>query len=310
MFSTNGIAILLAAYNGEKYIEEQLDSLLAQSNHEWELYIHDDGSDDRTVQLIAKYIDSYPEKIHLIEGASCGSAKENFFNLLNNVNADYYMFCDQDDVWLENKIDRTFQDMTEMEKAVSQDLPILVYTDLKVTDQNLNVVSESMNSYQKLKPDENTFKNLLVQGKVSGSTVMINRACAEMVLKTHDTSSIIMHDWWCSLVAAKYGVIKYIDEALILYRQHDRNVVGAKNVNSFKYIAARIKNFKDIRNNIRLTRNQAGAFTKAYHSDELSIEYQYSHIQYMNKIQRIFFYYKNNMWKSGLVRNIGLILFG
>ena len=104
MHSTDKIAILMATYNGEKYICQQIDSILSQTCKDWELYIHDDGSTDNTIAAVESYVEKYPDKIHLIDGKSTGGAKYNFFYMFGQVEAPYYMTCDQDDVWLENMI--------------------------------------------------------------------------------------------------------------------------------------------------------------------------------------------------------------
>ena len=108
MHSTDKIAILMATYNGEKYICQQIDSILSQTCKDWELYIHDDGSTDHTIAAVESYVEKYPDKVHLIDGKSTGGAKYNFFYLFSKVEASYYMTCDQDDVWLEKKIELTY----------------------------------------------------------------------------------------------------------------------------------------------------------------------------------------------------------
>ena len=112
------IYILLATYNGEKYLKEQLDSLFEQTNQHWTLWIHDDNSKDNTVNIIKKYKSKYPDQIEFLDDdISTGGAKENFTYLLDNINDDYdyIMFCDQDDVWLEDKIEITLKKMLEIE---------------------------------------------------------------------------------------------------------------------------------------------------------------------------------------------------
>ena len=110
------IAILMATYNGKDYIGEQIDSLLAQSFTNWHLYIHDDGSTDGTDKVIHQYENRYPQHISILNYPSQGGACGNFLSMLENVSADYYMFCDQDDVWLPEKIERTFERMKTAEQ--------------------------------------------------------------------------------------------------------------------------------------------------------------------------------------------------
>ena len=161
-------AILLASYNGEKYIAEQIESLLAQTEAEWELFVHDDGSADRTLEVLRCYEAWYPDRIHV----------------------------------------------------------------LYVTDERLHPVAGRLSAYQKLDPGRTKEKELMIQNVVTGCTVMINRALAALATRPENITGIIMHDWWCALIGASFGAVSYVDRALVLYRQHGGNFVGAKNLNS------------------------------------------------------------------------------
>ena len=164
MHSTDKIAILMATYNGEKYICQQIDSILSQTCKDWELYIHDDGSTDNTIAAVESYVEKYPDKIHLIDGKSTGGAKYNFFYLFSQVEAPYYMTCDQDDVWLEKKIELTYDKMLAIEKTDGKELksglPCLVYTELCVVDSELNTIADTMSEYQSLDCHKRTINQL------------------------------------------------------------------------------------------------------------------------------------------------------
>ena len=134
----------MATYNGEKYIEEQLESLLEQTLQNFKIFIQDDCSQDKTIQIIQDYQRKYPDKIFFgINKKNTGSAKHNFFNLLLHYKDDYIMLCDQDDVWNADKIEITFNEMKRMEKLHGQQTPILVHTDLTVVDSDLKVINSS-----------------------------------------------------------------------------------------------------------------------------------------------------------------------
>lgn len=310
MYETDHIAILMATYNGSQYVEAQIQSLLRQSYTDWELYIHDDGSKDNTMSIIKSYEAAYPDRIHYIEGPGTGGAKNNFFYLMNQVDAPYVMFCDQDDVWLENKIERSFQSMKKEERRCGLDVPVLVFTDLKVVDRNLNVLSESMNRYQKLNPKKIEFKDLLIQNVVTGCTMMVNRACIDKANAFCDSKPIIMHDWWLALVAAHFGKIAYIDEALILYRQHGDNTVGAKSITDLSYIRNKIISYTQILDSLQQTRGQAKLFSSTYKQESTSLSSLYAQLGEENKLQRLCFYMRNGVWKSSLIRNIGVLIWG
>ena len=310
MFQTDNIAILLATYNGEKYIHEQIESILSQTYSEWEIYIHDDGSKDNTCEIILEYSHKYPEKIHIIEGAGTGCAKKNFFYLMSQVQAPYYMCCDQDDVWLETKIEKTIKKMKELEDQIGKQNPILVFSDLEVVDSNLNLIAASMNAYQKLNPSKTQFKDLLIQSLVTGCVMMMNESCVKKSLVSFDIDKIIMHDWWCSLVASYFGKIGFVDESLIKYRQHSDNSVGVKALSDIRYIIKKAMKGKEVKDTLRLTRNQAKEFVKAYELKDNCLADRYSRLAEEGKLKRIIFYMKNHMWKSGLARNAGLIIWG
>ena len=223
------ISILLATCNGEHYLPAQLDSILEQTNVNWKLLIHDDNSFDNTVDIIKQYQKQNPSKIQFIDDdVSFGNASANFSFLLEYADTEYIMFCDQDDTWLENKIELTFQKMQDMEKSY-HDMPLLVHTDLIVADKSLNIISQSYWHYQHLDPSKDLLNRLLVQNSITGCTVMINRKLAKMALPIPE--DVIMHDWWLGLVASAFGKIDYLDEATIFYRQHGKNDTGATKFN-------------------------------------------------------------------------------
>ena len=135
------IDILMATYNGGKYISEQINSILNQTYKEWTLYIRDDGSKDNTVDIIDDYCKKYPGKIIRIKDDKLGlGAKLNFSELMKYSKSNYCMFADQDDVWLNTKIEDTMNKMIEAENIHGKETPILVHTDLKVVDGNLNII--------------------------------------------------------------------------------------------------------------------------------------------------------------------------
>jgi len=138
------ITILLAAYNGEAYLREQLDSILHQTYTDWVLYISDDASRDATPQIIADYAARCPKQIIPLQfDTPSGSAEANFFRMLTAVSGDYIALCDQDDVWLPHKLETTLHALQALEERHGIHTPILIHSDLKVVDQNLNILNES-----------------------------------------------------------------------------------------------------------------------------------------------------------------------
>lgn len=244
------IYILMATYNGEKHISEQLDSLLNQTYCDWTLWIHDDNSKDKTVEIIKHYKTKYPDKIKFLDdNLSTGGAKENFTYLLNNIddNFDYLMFCDQDDVWLENKIEITLNKMLDTEKK-DNTVPILIHTDLKVVDEKLNIISESMFKYQKLNiNNQRDIKMISIENIITGCTMMLNR---QLVLVSKNIpKEAIMHDWWIAIITLKQGGrIEFVNQSTMMYRQHSLNTIGSKEIGSAYYMQ-RIFSIRDIYDN-------------------------------------------------------------
>ncbi|NPA39169.1 MAG: glycosyltransferase family 2 protein [Thermodesulfobacteria bacterium] len=226
------VGILLATYNGEKYISDQVNSILNQTYKNWTLLIHDDGSKDGTIEIIKEFVKKYPEKIILWEdGKTLGGSKENFAHLLNiakkEFDFDYVMFCDQDDVWLPKKIEITLKKFVEIEKRSQKETPIIVHTDLKVVDEDLNIIADSFWCYQKINPFNVKLSCLILENVVTGCAMMMNKA---LIDKVHFIpKDALVHDWWITLVcAALGGEIFPIFEPLVLYRQHGTNSIGAK----------------------------------------------------------------------------------
>jgi len=221
------IDILLATYNGQDYLREQIDSILAQSNQDWRLVIRDDGSVDNTLSIIKDCVARYPDKIVFIEdeGNHLG-ASLNFQRLLEHSVAEYIMFCDQDDVWLPRKVERTLNLMKATEEKYPNK-PVLVHTDLRVVDSRLKTIARSTWRYQGTSPEiGNDADKVVLQNVATGCTIMINQKAKDVSMPI--PKEAIMHDWWIVINVAKHGRIVYIPDQLVLYRQHANNAVGAK----------------------------------------------------------------------------------
>jgi glycosyltransferase involved in cell wall biosynthesis len=228
------VDILLATYNGEKYLREQLDSLLAQTYQDFRIVIRDDGSTDATMDIIKEYLIRHGEKIVLIrDDRKCGSPAKNFMELMKHTRADYIMFCDQDDVWLPDKVQKMLVRMQAEEKSSADGAePILLFTDYYVVDADLKVMDVPEDSLQIAK-HFHSFNRLLVQNYITGCTCMINKTAC--LLAGEYDERILMHDWWVALYVSAMGHIVHFPEKLMYYRQHGGNDVGAKNVKSFRY---------------------------------------------------------------------------
>ncbi len=233
------LAILLATYNGAEYLEEQLQSLFRQSCSNFTCYVHDDGSSDDTVAILKRYEGEYPGRMVLWDYPSTGSAKQNFWSMLQRADADYIMFCDQDDVWKEEKVALTLQEMQRLESESKG--PAMVFSDMEVVDRELNRISDSFIAYVGRDPKRVRFHQLISQNVAAGCTCMINRELRAKALLCPDPDKIRMHDWWLMLVASVYGRIGYIDQPLVLYRQHGDNSSGAEKDGTLAVLLQRIR---------------------------------------------------------------------
>jgi len=305
------ISIIMSAYNGAEHLPQQISSILNQSYRDWQLFIRDDNSSDNTLDIIESYARRYPDKVNVIRDKkrNIGISKS-FLSLLNYVESDYVMFCDQDDIWLPDKIKITFDKMRETEEKFGLSTPVLIHTDLKVVDKRLNIVSDSFWRYQHLNPEKGkTLNRLLVQNVVTGCTMMINRALKNKI--RFFPKQAIMHDWWASLVAAAFGKIDYVPTSTILYKQHDNSSIGAKEW-GMGYMMKMARPRSGIKATLQKTRIQAGAFLDTFRN-ELTSEYLNLLDAYSTLDNQAFLIKRCNLikyrfFKIGFFRNIGLFL--
>jgi glycosyltransferase involved in cell wall biosynthesis len=229
------VEIIMPAYNGETFLSGQIDSIITQSFTDWKLIIRDDGSTDRTPEILRSYAHNYPDKIFLSKNDEGHTGHiHNILALMKESNAEYLMFCDQDDVWLPGKIDLTLNKMKQLEDQYGPDVPFLVFTDLKLVDKNLNIISESFWNHQKIDPDiSQRWKRLIAQNVVTGCTMMLNlKAKSESmsmmkIMMDELISHVIDLDRCIAISVAKTGQLGYLSVPTVLYRQHDANLTGA-----------------------------------------------------------------------------------
>ncbi len=306
----NSIIVMLSVYNGNKYLKQQIYSLFNQSYKDLNVIVRDDRSSDNSKKILKSY------NVEILSSDKNIGVKKSFSKLLEyaleSTNCNYFMFSDQDDVWEENKTEKTMQKMQEMEHQYP-DKPILIHTDLEVVDEDLQTIDKSFWHFENIDPSSNAFNKLLMQNTITGCTVMINRKLAELALPIPNEA--IMHDWWIGLVASKFGKIAYVDEPLIKYRQHGSNSIGAKGFSYFtiwmKFYKIFVKNelyLKHLQVNIL----QASAFLERYRGslDEESIAMLEDFVSIESKSfwQKRKVLLKYGLLKQGFIRNVGLLL--
>lgn len=240
------VAILLCTYNGEKYIEAQLESILNQSYPNVHCYIHDDGSSDRTVSIIKDYECSYPEVFTKLDYQNMShGAVVNFMSLINyasaNCKEDYFMLSDQDDIWLPAKVSDSVK---ELQKYDQDNKPALVYCDQQVVDENLHVIVRSTNKLVGKSTEDDSFKRIVFRNTAAGCCMCFNKELLSIASKNQDIKNIPMHDWWVMLIAAIYNNAHYFDSTLMLYRQHGDNTLGVDHNNYIKKTKKYLTNFR------------------------------------------------------------------
>jgi rhamnosyltransferase len=233
------VAILLSTYNGEKYLAEQLSSVLDQTYSDFVLYVADDGSSDNTNIIIDKFVETDKRIVKLNKKNVHDGACNSFMWLLGQIDADYYFFCDQDDVWISNKIERQIS----VAKQYDIQKPLLVHSDLKVVDETLFVLHESFWKFSRFEHSEfGSFNFHCAYNNIPGCSMLINKVARNISLNMPRTAK--MHDAWISLAVTFHnGNIISIDEPLLYYRQHANNTIGAK---ESRTILQKIINIKSI----------------------------------------------------------------
>lgn len=303
------VDILLATCEGEKFLAEQLDSILSQTYPHIRIIIRDDASKDKTPLIAQEYAKNHPGKILFIQNNEREGVKFNFSKLMDLASAPYIMFSDQDDVWMLNKVEATLLHMRFMEQSYGNH-PFLVHTDLVVVDEHLKIINQSFWKYANLKPmNEETINRLLSQNVVTGCTMMANRLLIELAKPIPDEA--FMHDWWLALTAAAFGKIGVINEPSLYYRQHGKNALGAQKFGSLKNLA---NSFQKLMNHDVRKFQQASIFYHRYYElfepKQKNIVKAFLDLQRSSWKQKRLAIYKHGFFKQGLLRNVADFIFG
>lgn len=247
------VQVILSSYNGEKYIRKQLDSILSQEKVSVLLSIRDDGSTDGTRAILKEYAEKY-SNVKVEYGQNLGVIRS-FFTLLAATEKDipYIALSDQDDIWLPEKLYRAVQKIQQCEKEKRQ--PVAYCSRQTLVDAKEGLLPSAIH-YKNVR---SAFRNALVENMCTGCTCVMNRELAELI-NGHTDGYTIMHDFWIYLTGTCFGTVIYDKDSYILYRQHEKNELGAATTLVDNY-RRRIKNFKKHRG--QLTR-QAEAFLQEY----------------------------------------------
>lgn len=238
------VLVLMSVYNGEKYIKEQIDSILAQENVSVSVLIRDDGSKDSSVEILEEYAAQH-DNINWYQGKNAGAWKS-FMELICEAGTDfdYYAFADQDDVWLPEKLWAAVKILEEMKEKYGDGIPLQYGSNIIPVDEELNKIDTGIN----LTEFDTSFGSALVQGITSGLTCVFNTVALKLMKETNP-EFMIMHDWWLYLTATCYGKVYYDNNSYVLYRQHGSNVCGAR-TSKMERIRYRIKHFDERRKSV------------------------------------------------------------
>ena len=208
------VVVLMSTYQGEKFVAEQIESILNQLPRDGRLIVRDDGSLDRTVNIIQSFADP---RIEITCGSNVGFARS-FFSLMAAAptDAEMIMLSDQDDVWLPQKIERAWQHLKD-----TDGVPTLYCARQQLVNETLHPIALSKRC---LRPP--SFQNALTENIVTGCTAAFNRDALHLALQIKIPERVYFHDWWLYLVVAAFGKVIVDEEATILYRQHSGNTIG------------------------------------------------------------------------------------
>jgi len=221
------VIILMATYNGSKFLKEQIESIIYQSHPNWELWIRDDNSSDSTVEII-RYYENSDSRIRLVKDLDGNiGVSNNFLKLLSLAalsDVNYFCFSDQDDVWVSNKIEKQ---LSFIKKNEYSKRAVLVHSDLEVVNDKLARIDASFMNFLNIHHEnDNAISVLLTQNFVTGCTMMMNRELIDVALPV--SNQVVIHDWWLALCASAVGEIVYINQPMVKYRQHESNEVGIR----------------------------------------------------------------------------------
>lgn len=235
------VCVLVSTHNGEDYLAEQLDSLVCQTYPNIVIVVRDDGSTDSSPQILREYADEYPH-IHVGFGQNIGISGS-FMALLSQAHehCQYFAFCDQDDVWYPDKLERAVFKHTDTPPGE----PVIYFSRMEYVGRNLDHLK-----YSRLPRRRFSFRNALVENNASGCTIVLNRSARDMIVSRMPFPRCILHDWWCYLVVLAFGEAIYDEQPTIKYRLHDSNDTGAA-ISFMEDFMRRVR---------RLTRKRSDAF--------------------------------------------------
>lgn len=297
----NHVAILLGAKNGAKFLSAQLVSFLHQTYPNWSLWVSDDGSSDHTKAVVAEFLARPEVEGYLLDGPQQGFC-QNFMSLVTNteIKATYYAFSDQDDVWLEDKLERAVHWLNSVDPAI----PALYCSRTRLIDNNDMPIGYSPN-YAKLP----SFGNSLLQNIASGNTMVFNHRAKDLLSKV-EGAPIVVHDWSLyQIVTGSGGVVNFDRQPTVLYRQHQRNAIG-----NGMTLGRRLSNFIEAYGGRAAKWNDANCQVLARISSDLTPQAQqmltsFCAIRNSNMLNRLHFMMESGIYHQQLIGTLTTLLY-
>lgn len=218
------VAILMSTYNGEKYIDEQIQSILSQENVYIHIYIRDDGSSDNTINVIQSYQKKHPEEIDLFIGENIGFANSFYYLIKKNFHADYYAFCDQDDIWDNNKIDSAIKQLNDGTEACLYASNVNIF---RIKSQKKELLFNTRN-----KEIVNNYKRYFYIFNPLGCTMVWDKKL-QNILMHYKKPDLMTHDTWINIIANCKGKLIFDLQPHMDYRIHENNTCGTAVGTSF-----------------------------------------------------------------------------
>ena len=299
----NRVCVLLSTFNGELYLEEQLSSLANQTYSEFDVIARDDGSSDDTISILQS------AGIEVVNGDKNIGPQRSFTALINLAlernKYDFFLFCDQDDIWAPNKIEILLKGI---HNASPKHTPTLIFSDLIVVDADNKPISKSFLKHQKLNPKRTQLNQLLMQNVVTGCSCLFNKELA--ILAKRMTDDVLMHDWGVAIIASLFGKIVFCEDALVRYRQHSNNTLGAKKhtVSAYLPLLKKILNgaHQPLKHNIIQAKFFLNTYGKEINNDKFKILNAFISLTNANRFYFLRKLLEFGFFKSSYSRNLVL----
>lgn len=306
------IDIVLATYNGERFLAEQIRSIQNNIGYQkWisRLLVIDDGSTDATLKIVKKLSQSDDKITWLKNTSNMHGASNNFAFGLAQTESPYIMLSDQDDVWLADKIQLSIDRIKQLEKEYGS-VPLLVFSDKEVVDEKLQPICSSYFKLRDIPKDWHLKSEQLCQQNVaSGCTMLFNRALVNKAMPIPEQA--YMHDWWLALVANKCGKLDLIDKPLIQYRQHDKNTIGVNERSILSMITRFYQHLKHFEQSFLQIVEQAKAFDNFEQKNGLSKSLTIdalANMHNLSKSQRIILFVNKTITRSHFFGRVALLI--